>query len=357
MAQGGGGQSSQEKTEEATPKRLRDARKKGQVWHSRDLSTILVLIACFISLAMTISYTSTQLQDLMKALFSLTSDPELPLESMFSSIQSSVTTLVVVTLPILLTAFITALVISFVQVGPVFSMEPLKPQLKKLNMLEGIKNMFKMKAFVELVKNIAKILGIFLIAYLVIQDVLGDFIQMPLASIQDSAKFGGEIINRFMLRVFAVFFLVAILDVFFQHKDYKKNLKMTKEEVKREYKEDEGDPLIKSTRKQLHREMAMGDTRQQVKNSDVVVTNPTHLAVALKYDDKEMVAPQITTKGQRLFAEYIQELAKEFNIPIVRNVPLAWSLIELEVDDEIPADLYKAVAEVLTFVYQLREKQ
>ncbi|MDO8644868.1 MAG: type III secretion system export apparatus subunit SctU [bacterium] len=358
MAQGGGGdKGSQEKTEEPTPKRLRDARKKGQVWQSRDLTTILVLIASFISLAVTLPYISNSLQTLMKNFFEVVSRPEISFELMFEMIQSCFFVLIKISAPVALTAVIVALIASFLQVGPVFSMETLKPKLEKLNVIEGIKNMFKTKTFVELVKNIIKITFIFIIAITVVKGLLGDFLQMAVVEPEHSAQFAGTIIVRFLVRVFALFLLVAILDVFFQRKDYLKNLRMSKEEVKREYKEDEGDPLIKSHRKQLHREMAMTDARQGVKTADVVVTNPTHLAIALKYDTKEMVAPQIVAKGQRIFAEYIRELAVEFNVPTVQNIPLAWSLIELEIGDEVPEDLYQAVAEILTFVYQMKERE
>ncbi|MBI4196940.1 MAG: EscU/YscU/HrcU family type III secretion system export apparatus switch protein, partial [Deltaproteobacteria bacterium] len=176
-------------------------------------------------------------------------------------------------------------------------------------------------------------------------------------SLDGASKLGGMMLVRFLLRFFIFFLMLAVLDLMMQRREYIKNLKMTKEEVKREYKEDEGDPLIRSQRRQLHMEMAMGDVRQQVKNADVVITNPTHLAIAVKYQKEEMVAPQVVAKGQRIFAEFIKELAEEYEIPIVRNIPLAWSLIELEIGDEIPENLYLAVAEVLTFVYKLKQQK
>ena len=154
-----------------------------------------------------------------------------------------------------------------------------------------------------------------------------------------------------------MFIALAILDIMVQRWQYKKQLRMSKEEVKREYKQDEGDPLIKSMRRQLHQELAMGDVKKQVAASDVVVTNPTHLAIAIKYDEKEMMAPQIMAKGQRLFAEKIREIAETENIPIIQNVPLGWSLIELEIGAEIPEELYQAMAEVLIVIYRMREKK
>jgi flagellar biosynthetic protein FlhB len=136
-----------------------------------------------------------------------------------------------------------------------------------------------------------------------------------------------------------------------------KQMRMTKDEVKREYKQDEGDPHIKSHRRALHREMVFGDMPKQVKSADVVVTNPVHVAVAIKYDKEEMSAPEIVAKGQRLFAERIRKIAEENGVPIMRNVPLAWSLVEMEIGDEIPEELYAAVAEILAIVYKMKKGQ
>ena len=175
-------------------------------------------------------------------------------------------------------------------------------------------------------------------------------------TLPQTAAVAAHIISSFLLKLFICFMIVSILDFGFQRWHYKKELKMTKEEVKREYKQDEGDPLIKSQRRQLHQELAMSDMKQAVSASDVVITNPTEVAVAIKYNEAEMMAPQIVAKGQRLFAEMIRDEAKEHNVPIMQNVPLAWALLELEVGDEIPEELYAAVAELLVIVYRMREE-
>lgn len=347
--------SSQEKTEQPTPKRLRDARKKGQVFKSKDLEAIMVLVATFGAIAFSYTYMSGQFREIMQAVFEAVGRKELAMEEVFDLGKLAFITAVKASAPVLLTAVLVAAIVGFLQVGPVFSMEPLKFQTKRLNAIENLKNMLKPKIFFELFKNILKILAIFLIAYFVIKGMMEPFLLTVTASLEGSAKIGGLILIRFMIRFLILFLIVAIVDLIVQRKEYIKNLKMTKEEVKREYKEDEGDPLIKGQRRQIHMEMAMGDVKQKVKAADVVVTNPTHLAVAIQYDKKEMVAPRIVAKGQRLFAEYIKGLAKEYDIPVVRNVPLAWALIELELEDEIPEKLYVAVAEILTFVYKLKE--
>jgi len=345
---------SQEKTEQPTPKRLRDARKKGQVYKSKDLEMVMVLISAFAVLALTFPFITREIRDLMEMVISQIGTKDLDLGIMYELVSASVITLTRVCTPFLVTVFLTAAVVGFLQVGPIFSTDPLKFQPKRLNMVENIKNLLKPKIFFELAKNIFKVVVIFMIAYYAVKDYVEPFLLSVSSPIQGSTALGGMILVKFLMRFFVFFIFLAIIDLIIQRKEYIKNLKMTKEEVKREYKEDEGDPLIKSQRKQLHMEMAMGDVRQQVKSADVVVTNPTHLAVVLKYDHSEMVAPQIVAKGQRLFAQYIKELAEEYEIPVVRNIPLAWSLIEMELGDDIPEDLYLAVAEVLTFVYRLK---
>ncbi len=349
--------SSQEKSELPTPKRLREARKKGQVAKSRDMEGVMVLIACFAVIGFTWSHIVGELKNLMTESFRTAIMPEVRIDQVYQMGRLALFTLIKVCLPILGAGVIMAALAGFLQTGAVFSMEPLKPQMKKLNAIENLRQMFKPKILFELAKNIVKMVVIFLIAYTVLKGMLEPFLLTATTDLEGASKLGGMIVIRFLIRFLIVFLLVALSDLVMQRKQYIKNLKMTKEEVKREYKEDEGDPLIKSARRQLHMEMAMGDVKNRVKNADAVVTNPTHLAVAIRYDKDEMIAPQIVAKGQRLFAEYIKEIAKEFDVPIIRNVPLAWSLIELEIDDEVPEKLFIAVAEILTFVYRLKEER
>lgn len=350
-------ESSSEKTEQPTPKRLREARKKGQVFKSRDLEAFIVLVAIFGAIAFSQHYMATQFRELMEACFQIVSRPEIHLGEVYELGQMAFMTMVKVSAPILIAGVILAALAGFLQVGPVFSVEPLKPEMKKLNAIENLKNMFKPKTFIELFKNIIKVVVVFFLAYSVLKGMLEPFLLTITASIEGATQLGGMVVTKFLIRFLILFLLLAVIDLFLQRKEYIKNLKMTKDEVKREYKEDEGDPLIKGHRRQLHMEMAMGDVKQKVKNADAVITNPTHLAIAIRYDKQTMIAPQVVAKGQRLFAEYIRDLAKEYDIPIVRNVPLAWSLIELEIEDEIPEKLYVAVAEILSFVYKLKEER
>lgn len=348
--------SSSEKTEEATPKRLRDSRKKGQVSKSKDLNTVVVLIAAFVALWAMSGYIWEQMQYAMEYSFTVVNMPTLTQEDFIRFAAVNFMQFLKAIIPLMLVVAVASVVVNYLQIGSIFSADPLTPQLKRLNALENLKNMFKATTFIELIKNIAKITLIFIIAYMVVKASLPMVLNTVTQTLPEFMIVTESVVEKFIIRVFVCFIAIAIIDLFVQRHQYKKQMRMSKDEVKREYKQDEGDPHIKGQRRQMHQELAMGDVRQAVASSDAVVTNPTHLAVAIKYDETEMMAPQIVAKGQRLFAQMIREVAEEHQVPIVRNVPLAWSLIELEVGDEIPEDLYAAVAETLLFVYRLKKE-
>ena len=346
---------SQEKTEDATPRRMRDARKKGQTAKSRDVNTIVILIVAFGLLGAFVHYIVNQIQVLMKYSFEIASKTSIANEELFLHAQQSFYVYLKTAMPFIGLIAVAALAVGFMQVGPIFSGEPMKPKMERLDIVQNLKNMFKVTTFVELLKNIAKVTIIFILAYTVLKDNMRELVMTVLGTLPQGSAVASHIVTVFLIKVFICFVIIAFVDLMVQRWQYKKQLKMSKEEVKREYKEDEGDPLIKSVRKQLYQQMVMGDVRQAVRNSDVVVTNPTELAVALKYNDKEMVSPQVMAKGQRLFAQMIREIAEEYQVPIMQNVPLAWSLIELEIGDEIPENLYAAVAEMLIIVYRMED--
>lgn len=349
--------SSQEKTEDATPKRLRDARKKGQVARSRDLNTIVILIVAFGAILFMKDFIGDKMRGVMVADFSLAASRDVTMEAIFLQVQNDFFLFLSIIVPFGMVMIIFAIAVGFLQIGPIFSTEQMKPQMKRLNALENLKNMFKITTFVELLKNVAKMSLIFLLAYLVVSGSIRDVVLTVKGTPHQAEILAGRILVEFLIKVFIVFIVIAMIDLYVQRWNYKKQMRMSKEEVKREYKQDEGDPLIKSARRQLHQELAMSDTRQSVKSADAVITNPTELAIAIKYDDKEMAAPQIVAKGQRLFADAIREMAEEFGIPIIQNVPLAWTLIELEIGDEIPEELYAAIAEILVYVYKIKNER
>lgn len=348
-------QGGQEKTEEATPRRLRDARKKGQVARSRDMTTVVILIAAFGLIAALKTSIANYFRGAMEEAFKIASKANITNEELFLYAQSQFYIYLKAALPFVVAIAVVALAVGFLQTGPIFSGEPVKPKMERLNIITNVKNMFKMTTFIEFLKNVAKVALIFILAYMVLKDNMRDVVLTVTGTLTQGSAVASHVITVFLIKVFICFIVIALVDLMVQRWQYKKQLRMTKEEVKREYKEDEGDPLIKSMRKRIHQEIAMSDTKKSVGASDAVITNPTELAIAIKYDDKEMVAPQIMAKGQRLFAEQIREFAKEANVPIIQNVPLAWALIELDVGTEIPENLYAAVAEVLIVVYRMKD--
>lgn len=352
MAQG---KDSQEKTEEATPKRLREARKKGQVAKSRDLTTVFVMIVVFVTIAVSADWMTTQFRQLMFETFSIVERSPLTGADLMYVGNMALQVLVKVLAPILIAGVASGALIGFLQVGPIFSTEPLTPKIEKLNPVEGFKNMFKMVTFIELIKNILKISLVIYLAYHTISNYLEEILLSSKVGVIDTVRMTGEIIYSFFVKVCAVFLVVALIDMSVQRWNFMKNMRMSKDEVKREYKQDEGDPHIKGERRRLHREMVFGDARANVKKSNAVVSNPVHVAVAIKYEREEMAAPEITIKGQRKFAETILQIAREEGIPIVRNIPLAWSLFKVEEDTPIPEDLYEPVAEVLAFVLEMQQ--
>ncbi|MDO8520024.1 MAG: EscU/YscU/HrcU family type III secretion system export apparatus switch protein [Deltaproteobacteria bacterium] len=348
--------SSQEKTEDATPRRLREARKKGQVPKSRDISQVFVLIVSFALFSMMLAYISSEFRAYFQLCFERLAQPEITGATMWELGKAGMITLGKALIPLFVAGVFTAFLTGIIQVGAIFSTEPLTPKPERLNPIEGLKNMFKPVVFIELCKNIAKIGVVFYLAYTTIYKSLDEVLLSSKIDLLLAAKFTGGIIFEFLIKVCMCFVVLSVIDYMVQRWNFMKEMRMTKDEVKREYKQDEGDPAIKGERRRLHREMAFGDVRSAVKKSDVVVTNPVHVACALEYNKKEMGAPQLTAKGQRLFAQTIIDIAREEGIPIVRNIPLAWSLIHLEIGDEIPEDLYDAVAETLTIVYEMKQK-
>lgn len=336
---------------------MRDARKKGQVSKSKDVNTIIILVAAFGLLAVLAGSMSEGMRTAMTSAFNAASKPDIANEELFLYAREAYYVWLKAILPFICLVALVAALVGFAQIGPIFATEPLKPKMERLDMIANIKNMFKMTTFVELVKNIAKISLIFILAYTVIKDNMREVVLTVTGSLPQSTAVASHLITTFLIKVFICFVIIAFADFAVQRWQFKKQMRMTKEEVKREYKEDEGDPLIKSMRKHLYQEMVMGDVKQAVRSSDVVITNPTELAIAIKYDDKTMVAPQIMAKGQRLFAEMMRDEAKANNIPIMQNVPLAWALIEFDVGDEIPENLYAAMAEVLIVIFRMKEEQ
>ena len=354
MSQGG------EKTEKPTEKRLREARRKGQVARSQDLSSALLLVTAVAVFALAGTQSAFRLGAFMRdsiaraGAFKGEFQQEVATAALWSGLQVMGWTLA----PLFGALFMIALLVGYFQVGPVFSFQPIKPDLKKLNPAEGFKQKFlKSRPYLELLKTILKMtIAAFVIAA-VIWSSRADIIRLSTQTVARTVSFAALMIFQIGLKVAIAFLLLGIGDRFLQKFLHLKEMKMTKQEIRDEYKETEGNPLIKSARRRLHLEILQQAMMAAVKKADVVVVNPTHVAVALRYERAEMDAPIVVAKGAELMATQIRELARDANVPIIRDVPLARSLYDLDIDCSIPEELYEAVAEVLRWVYQLAEER
>ncbi|MFN7131112.1 MAG: type III secretion system export apparatus subunit SctU [Myxococcales bacterium] len=340
-----------EKTEEPTPKKLEDARRKGQVWKSRDLTGALVFFAGFFTMMLTFEVSLQKYSDIFHDAFRKLGQPVITNEDIHVTVFGGLTAVLLLTLPVVLAAAAVGALSDFLQVGPLLAGDPVTPKLEKLNPIEGLKNLVSKKQLVELLKSTFKLLLAGYLTYLVVKGELGLITQTARGTPQQIMAAAGHVIYLLATRVGFLFILFAIFDVWWQRKVFMKDQMMTKEEVKKEYKESEGDPHHKAKRKEMHQEILEHAQMEDVATADVVVTNPTHYAVALKYDRERDGAPRVIAKGLDARAAQIREIAGKHDVPMMRNVPLAHALYRVDVGEEIPEALYDAVAEVLNFVY------
>lgn len=348
-----------EKTESATPKRRQEMRQKGQIPKSMELTTSLILLISFWSMRLLSDYI---FKDMILTVRSFLSFPK-DIDSKFTNenmIQIFLQVMLVtakVIAPILIIIALVAIIVNYLQVGVVFTAKPLMPSLNKLNPIEGFKRLFSKKAFVELLKSILKI-GI--IGYVVYDYLKGNIEFIPELlnmNIESTAVFIGNTIINIGIRAAVVLLILSVFDYGYQIWDYEKSIKMSKQEVKDEYKLTEGNPQIKSKIREKQRQLSLRRMMAEVPKADVIITNPTHFAVAVKYDAGAADAPMVVAKGKDLIAQKIKDTAKQSKVPIVENKPLAQALYKsVDIGEKIPSELYKAVAEVLAFVYSLREK-
>jgi len=345
----------EDKTEKATPKKREEARKKGEVAKSRELPSVAVLLAGLITITIFGSYMYTHIQIIMRGSFSLPILNDLNIPDFMVFAQKMITLFILTISPLLAAIFITAILSNIMQVGFMLSGELIKPKLSKLDPIKGLGRLFSKQSFMELFKSLLKLAIVGGVAYLTVRaemknvHLLGD---MEFNAIIAYILF--TIFKIFIRCTLAMILLVAI-DYTFQKWEFEKKLKMSKKEVKDEFKRTEGDPLIKSRIRSIQMQMARKRMMQEVPKADVVITNPKNLAVALKYDSSVMGAPKLLAKGAGKIAKRIRELAEEHDIPVVENKELARSLYSLvEIGQEIPPTLYEAVAEILAYIYRLK---
>lgn len=342
-----------DKTEDPTPKRMRESKKKGQVAKSQDVTTAFLFLVAFSVLIATGPGMTAKLKILMKQYFELAVTADLRPDAYQALGTDLIFTMLGLILPLMASTFIVAAFAGYMQVGSIFTFDTLKPDMKKLNPMAKMKQWFSPQTIVELLKNVVKMTAIFILTYQIISASLRELVLSVGSDIANLGALLSDMVTSFTFRVAAVFVVIAAGDFAFQKKMHMKNLKMSKDEIKREYKEDEGDPHFKSKRKHLMQELVFNNQMSKVKKATVVVVNPTRIAVALFYDKEKGGAPEIVAKGERLIADQIRELAKEAGVPIMRNISLAQALNRLEIGDAVPEELYEAVAEVLNFVYKM----
>lgn len=346
-----------EKTEKATPRRREEARKKGQVFKSTDLNSAVILLVGTVTIYVTLTYMINNLEG-FTALYILDRTlTDFTNEYIYAMYIEALLLMGKVLLPVFLATFVAALIITYLQVGFIFSAEVLTPKLERINPIEGFKRVFSKRALVELAKALFKVIITGYIVYSVFKKyfyIFPRFVDMELAY---SIKVISVIIFEMALKVGVVFLIIGVLDYLYQWYEYEKSLKMSKYDVKQEYKQTEGDPLVKSRQRQIQREFAMRRMMAEVPQADVVITNPTHFAVALRYKYKEMDAPVVIARGQDFIALKIKEIAQENGVVIVENPLLARTLYySTEIGDLIPEELYQAVAEILAFVYKQKKR-
>lgn len=347
-----------EKTEKATPRRREDERKKGNVFQSKDLVIVASLITMFYSLQALGPSIMENLQENIQHFIGLAGTQEV-ISSAELRVWFILAFLVFAksAVPLLLISALITIVATFAQTRMLVTTKTMEFKWSRLNPLEGIQKMFSLRSLVELLKAIIKISVLIYIIYIQLKDRLSSLPRLMDMSIPQTLSFLGDTVMAVVKATGAVFIFVAAADILFQWWQYEKNIRMSKQEIKEEYKRVEGDPQIKGRIKELQRKMAMSRMMQAVPEADVIIRNPTHYAVAIKYDPQKNQAPQVIAKGADNVALKIIDLAQEHKITITENKPLARGLYEaVEINQEIPEKFYQAVAEVLAFVYSLKNK-
>lgn len=349
----------QEKTEPATPKKKEESRKKGKAVKSMEINSAFLLLFGLLFLYFGGAGLAYELSNFMKHIFVNAPVMQLNFDTAYELLIRSFITIGVVVGPVALGLLAVGFLVSFLQVGFLVTLEPMKPKFSKFNPLKGIKEkMVSRRAAVELLKNLIKVAVIGTVAYFSLKGVIEESMYLMDSDIQSIVGFMAKASLAVSLKVAIGFLVLAIFDYLYQRYEHETELKMTKHEVKEESKSTEGDPLIKSRIRSVQRQIAYRRMMQDVPTADVVVTNPTHIAVALKYDQKNMGAPKVVAKGAEKIAERIKEIAVEHNIPLVEDKFLARTLYKtVEIGEEIPEKLFQAVAEILAYIYRLKKKR
>lgn len=344
-----------EKTEKATPQRKKEARKKGQVGKSHEITSMLVLILSMLMLKLWIPHMLVEYNKFTAHVFTFAYS-DLSREKACLLIMETMLVVAKMTAPILLTALLAGVVGNVMQIGFLFTTETLKFDPSRINPVSGLKRMFSKKIVVELIKSLFKTALVGYVAFTFLWHKLPIMTVLMDNDLGNTLKIVGNIIFSVTWRALLILFIIAVFDYAYQIYEYEHSIKMSKQEIKQEYKNIEGDPQLKAKIKEKQRQLATSRMMQEIPDATVVITNPTHLAIALKYED-DMGAPVVIAKGQDLIAQKMKDIAAEHGVAIVENKPLARLLYkQVEIGMDIPVDLYQAVAEVIAYVYKLKKR-
>jgi type III secretion protein U len=345
-----------DKTEQPTPKKLQDARKKGDVAKSRDLTSMVTMLVAALLVLLSTGWAAAELAGLMRAALGMAFEPLATAGPRLA--EQSIWVVLALSCAVLVPMAALGVVTEFLQAGPVFALEKLKPKLENMNPVEGVKRMFKLDALIELAKTAVKTLLLIAIAALAVWSIAPDLMRLPTAThpqVLGDALWAAA--KPILLWSTAVMVLLAFIDAAYQRWSFTKKMRMSLRDIRQEIKESEGDPLVKQQRRQAHEEWSQRNAVSAASQSNALVVNPSHVAIAIDYDRENCPVPTIAAKGEDHVARAMREAAQDAGVPVVRNVPLARDLLaRAEVGELVPADLFDVIAEVVLWAREVRDE-
>jgi flagellar biosynthetic protein FlhB len=354
----GGSDSDEEKTEAPSQHRIDEFRKRGEVASSKELNSVLVLAASIFVLGLSLVYIYETLQEFVIWLYHLDASVAYTEKSFKTIVYKTMATGLKCIAPVLVTTLCVGIAANVAQIGFLFSPEVLELKLERVDPIKGFKKLFSIKSVVEAVKGLFKFIFVLSIVYYVVKDDLNTYQGYFHVSFLGGFLHAKAVMLKVAFSIIIALSVIALADFAYQKISYQNKLKMSKADLKKENKEQDGNPEVKQKIRAIQREMSQKRMMDDVKDAAVIITNPTHISIALKYDGATMISPMMVAKGADHVAMRIREIAKEHDIPIVENVPLARAMYKtVKLGDTVPRNLYKAVAEVLAFVYKLKKRK